>query len=271
MNRPPDLSPDQRSLLRAYRRSQSLSPDHREQLWEGVAARTHTPTAGRRWWPVVVAIAAAALLVVGLAQLRGQGTERSATSSPNEAAHETPPPTPKAVAVHGRPAATSAAPKGQEGTPAQPPDPHRAPSPGSAHPSADDDPPPRSTGRARARARSTADPADSAGASPSPADRQPATVQRPTCPGVEHESRLLHQARTAVARGELSTALAVLRTHADQCPDAVLREEREALRAIARCRRDRTGTAKRAFEVAFPGSPLLDRVRRECAGTSTEG
>lgn len=78
------------------------------------------------------------------------------------------------------------------------------------------------------------------------------------------ELKVLQPARTAVARGDFSSALASIAEHERRFPDGELTEEREALRVQALSGFGRTEEASRAaaaFRQRFPGSVLLSRMR----------
>ena len=84
---------------------------------------------------------------------------------------------------------------------------------------------------------------------------------------ISSETQLLHRARRALSAGEPAGAVSALDEHARLHPRGALTEEREALRAIARCSLGEL-QAQRVFLEAFPSSPLAERVRRAC--TSSE-
>ncbi|MDB4975876.1 MAG: hypothetical protein JWN48_4217 [Myxococcaceae bacterium] len=83
------------------------------------------------------------------------------------------------------------------------------------------------------------------------------------------ETALLRSASQALARGDESAAIALLREHGRRFPAGSLREEREGLRAIAECSVDdasrsvRAQTARR-FMHQYPGSLLGARVTKAC-------
>jgi hypothetical protein len=66
-------------------------------------------------------------------------------------------------------------------------------------------------------------------------------------------------ARTALGRGDASSALAAVDTHAREFPRSQLAQEREVIAIQALAAAGRVPEAKRraaAFRAAFPGSPL---------------
>lgn len=79
------------------------------------------------------------------------------------------------------------------------------------------------------------------------------------------ETRLLAEARRALAEDDLTAALAAVQQHARQFPAGVLQEERLAYEAIARCRQapPQSAPADRFFE-RYPSSPHGPRVQAAC-------
>lgn len=83
-------------------------------------------------------------------------------------------------------------------------------------------------------------------------------------PGISAELALIEAARGASSP---DATIAELREHARRFPDGVLRDEREALWAIASCEREDFVDAKHRAEALAarrPNSPLLDRVAKAC-------
>ena len=81
------------------------------------------------------------------------------------------------------------------------------------------------------------------------------------------ELALVRGARAAMRAGDHPAALALLDQHAARFPAGMLREERDANRAIALCRLERRADAARAatdFFARYPYSPYADRVRLQC-------
>ncbi|MFY0541078.1 hypothetical protein [Nannocystis pusilla] len=82
------------------------------------------------------------------------------------------------------------------------------------------------------------------------------------------EAELLGRAQAAIQSGRAGEALALLAAYAQQFPRGALREEHDALRALALCASDRAGEGKAAAAVflrTHGGSALAERVRQGCA------
>lgn len=82
------------------------------------------------------------------------------------------------------------------------------------------------------------------------------------------EAELLGRAQAAIQGGRASEALGLLETYAQQFPRGALREEHDALRALALCASDRGAEGRAAAQVflkAHGGSALAERVRQGCA------
>lgn len=82
------------------------------------------------------------------------------------------------------------------------------------------------------------------------------------------EAELLGRAQAAIQGGRTSEALGLLGTYAQQFPRGALREEHDALRALALCASDRGAEGRAAAQVflrAHGGSALAERVRQGCA------
>jgi len=93
----------------------------------------------------------------------------------------------------------------------------------------------------------------------------PASSSRRTArdDGYDVELRVLEPARSAMARGELATALAAIAEHKRRFPAGKLAEEREALRIKALLglgHEDMARAAAAEFRNTFPTSVLLPRV-----------
>jgi hypothetical protein len=90
----------------------------------------------------------------------------------------------------------------------------------------------------------------------------------PAVPSLGPETALLESARTALGRGDGSTALALLERHEREFPTGVLLEERLAAKVLALCsvgRRDEAArTASRLLRLS-PTSPLRARILDSCA------
>lgn len=91
-------------------------------------------------------------------------------------------------------------------------------------------------------------------ASPTPSASAPAKD-----PSLARERNLLDMARTALSRGDTSSALSAVETHAKEFPRSQLAQEREVLAIQALVSAGRVPEARRraaAFHTAFPKSPL---------------
>jgi hypothetical protein len=87
------------------------------------------------------------------------------------------------------------------------------------------------------------------------------------------ETKLLKQARAALAAGDESKCLKLLSQHAKAFPSGVLSEERDALRAVALCNGGRLGEgtkAAAAFARRYPSSPLRNRVTSACTSEKNQ-
>jgi hypothetical protein len=84
-------------------------------------------------------------------------------------------------------------------------------------------------------------------------------------PGLEHELRLLEQARTKLSEGQPALALERLRQHRTQYPQSALEQEREALSVRALMDTGRRAEAQKraaAFVQRYPSSVLRGSVER---------
>ncbi|HEY2731053.1 MAG TPA: hypothetical protein VGK52_14010 [Polyangia bacterium] len=130
-----------------------------------------------------------------------------------------------------------------------------------------------------------AEPAPRGAAGPAPAARLPlprsidepargepaAPAPRPVAPahtltraeGYALELKVLQPARAALARADVTAALAAIAEHERRFPNGQLTEEREALRVLALAGAHRSEEARRAaatFRMRFPRSMLLARM-----------
>ncbi len=78
------------------------------------------------------------------------------------------------------------------------------------------------------------------------------------------ETKLLADARRALAEERFGEAVEITARHRTQFPEGALREELRAIEAIAACRGGKGTTAARTFSKAYPSSPHLPRVRAAC-------
>jgi hypothetical protein len=84
------------------------------------------------------------------------------------------------------------------------------------------------------------------------------------------ETELIARANAAINRGDASGALQILQEYDRSHASGVLAEERSAALVFALCRAGRSAAARaeaRRFEVRWPRSPHLARVRAACAGS----
>lgn len=251
-----ELDPSDKALLQAYRRRESLAPAHRERLWEGVQAQLEPPRLlSGPWRAVAILVAALTLLVIGVEWSRYRAEQDTQDAVRDEALY----------GAKSRPAATAKASTAAMRAPREPPDstPIAPPAPTADSSSPSDIPPSRS-------ARAFADPIEGDPRSPSAAPAEPPALQTPSS-NLEQESRLLHEARVALSRDKLERALTVLNEHRTRFEAGIFEPEREALLAIVRCRKREDIAPLTAFSARFPGSPLLERVRKGCTEPSGAG
>ena len=89
---------------------------------------------------------------------------------------------------------------------------------------------------------------------------------------LQAEIALLGEAHRALNSGDAAGALAHLTAYRERFPHGVLREERDVERVLVLCRLGRDAEAReaaRAFLRSHPRSPLVPRVERACAGSSS--
>lgn len=253
------LDPGALAALRALRDADDMPADAHARVWDRLAAATaeepeetgpeaHSPWAlSSRTWIVLTLAAAALALLLGRTGVLDQ---RVAAREDQAARHDTAPEPTGGEARHDR-AVRAAAPT----EPAPPAAPVPEETPGQVakdmpDPPAADDRPPRAT-------RGSHEPT----ARPNP----PTPTDEPGSLAAEAES--LARAQAALQRGEPDDALTVLTAHARRFPRGALREEHDALRAIALCAADRAREGRgeaQAFLRAHPTSPLAERVRTAC-------
>lgn len=96
----------------------------------------------------------------------------------------------------------------------------------------------------------------------------PLEMTRAHAPTLQPELALIGAAQAALGGGDTAGALEHLDRHAERFPDGVLAQERMAARAIALCRLERLEAGRTELarlDREAPRSPLLARVRSECA------
>jgi hypothetical protein len=131
-------------------------------------------------------------------------------------------------------------------------------------------PPSRRASEAKARPRGEA----ATPSAPAEAAKSSRTEDAPDASAAEASTRSLAQEAEALARaqaaiqgGRADEALRVLADYAQQFPRGALREEHDALRALALCASDRASEGRAAAQVflgAHGGSALAERVRQGC-------
>ena len=100
---------------------------------------------------------------------------------------------------------------------------------------------------------------------PPPKASAPLAPAVPSARGLAAERALLDIARSGLARGDATEALAAVDRHAREYPNGVLVEEREALAVkalVALGRRDEAHGRAARFEERFPSSLMLRAVKR---------
>lgn len=275
---PPPLPDEARALLAAYRDDEDMPAEARRRVWRAIsaepvdaAAPPRLQQARARWgWAVggLFAAAAAVLLVAHLSGWEPGASTRDAIDSGHAA------PDQAVIDDAGGDAALGGAPRR-----ASPSD--RAPSSSSsssaevleidAEPaspeSAPADPTPSPT---------VADPSPSVGPRASShgsrTPSEPAALEAPTS-DLAAERILIAGAWRALSSGAPGRALELARSHADRFPRGMLAPEREAVRAVAACRKAGAPRPELATEFAraHPGSPLIARIREVCGGGKGAG
>lgn len=84
---------------------------------------------------------------------------------------------------------------------------------------------------------------------------------------LNEELRLITNAKRDLDRGAARSATAWLNEHRTRFPSGSLSAERDALKLLLLCNGPKAGVAVsqvEAFARRYPGSPLLDRIRRAC-------
>ena len=99
-----------------------------------------------------------------------------------------------------------------------------------------------------------------------PTRRPPATAPEPAprSATLAEEVALLRRARDALADGRLDDATRALAIHRTRAPRGALTEDREALLAIARCRRQQNADLAAGFARRWPDSALGSGVTAAC-------
>jgi hypothetical protein len=101
---------------------------------------------------------------------------------------------------------------------------------------------------------------------PPPVPSRSASAEAPL-PSIERETSLLAEAQRALRRHDAAAALGFLDAYDREFPSGALSEEASAARAVSWCSLGRKTEGLRAlgnFRAAYPGSPLLARVKAAC-------
>ena len=109
--------------------------------------------------------------------------------------------------------------------------------------------------------------ADSERRAPFPARDPTREDQAPAATNLMEETRLLAKAQRALARGAPERARRHLAIHRKRFPSGALAQERDAGWVLILCElgtRAEVDQAREAFLHAWPGSPLIQRVREAC-------
>lgn len=241
------------AALRAFRDEDDMPPDARERVWARVGAGT-AATAGpsgqvgsrrsSRTWAVVLLAAAAAVLLASQVGVLGP---RLAARDDAAAAFAGPPAEPAPVVARAATGAEGGASAESSVTPVEPAAPVEP-----VHVPED-------------RAEATGP----IGKAPAPAPRK-ATPEPPEARGADglvEEAEALARAQAAIAGERPEDALRELAGYARRFPKGALREEHDALRAIALCAAGREREGRGAAQVFLrerEGSALAERVRGAC-------
>ena len=263
-----ELDPQAAATLRAFRAEEDMSAAAQARVWARLAASTsaeptwskeHVPRRRSEWaWAALAVAAAAALLLASRAGVLGplvgarDGGEAAAYSERREAATE-----PVRAAAESGPIGHVVGDMVRETD-------DRASESEAAEPAVS------AAGRAseaksEPRPRARAD----AGEPTRSKTGETASAQAETSSSLAQEAEALARAQAAILSGRPDEALALLAGYAQQFPRGALREEHDALRALALCAGDRVEEGRAAAVVflrAHGGSALAERVRQGCAG-----
>lgn len=261
------------AALRALRAAEEMPPDAQARVWGRLAASTrdarpwpkeHVPRSRSTWaWGALALAAAAALLLASRAGVLGPLV---ATRDPGEAAAYTE----RGGAAASEPVRASGGEAGGADEPVVKDMSDRAgESRGESSPPQADPSPAGRAAKSEAKPRPRAE--TSGGA---PAEAKSSRAAEATADAAEASTRSLAQEAEALARaqaaiqgGRADEALRVLSDYAQQFPRGALREEHDALRALALCASDRASEGRAAAQVflgAHGGSALAERVRQGC-------
>ncbi|MDC0666735.1 hypothetical protein [Nannocystis radixulma] len=251
------------AALRAFRVEEDMPAPTQARVWARLAAsasadealsKRHVSRLRSEWaWAALVVAAAAAVLLASRTGVLGpligarDGGEAAAYSERREAATEPVRP------AEGGPIEHVVQDMARETA---------APDAGEEVASAPEAGPAKSEPRPRPRAETTRSPG---GPSPAAADSGSSPT---TSSSLAQEAEALARAQAAIQGGRADEALAVLAAYAQQFPRGVLREEHDALRALALCASDRAAEGRAAAAVflrTHGASALAERVRQGCA------
>lgn len=254
-----DLDPRARALLDAYRARTGPAPDVQARLRAAVLrdaedmsdragpeAHVHVLRPRARWaGPVVLAALAAAIVAaLSLRHAEPQVADRAGAAAPWELAPSAPGSASRRAPAPTRPAAAPAA---------DPPP--AAPAGSTAPPDAPVPEPARPTATARPAVRAL------------PSGHAPKDTPTPPADGLAAEMEQMRPAQRALAEDRPADALTALASYAARFPAGLLREEHDALHAIALCAvgREREGRGEaRVFLRERPTSMFAARLRAAC-------
>lgn len=263
-----------RAVLAAYRRVEQPPREVQARVWRRLQAPPKATTRGRGGL-VWVALAAAAALTLWLSgALERRQAQRAGRDAAVGAQYESEPKTPGGDATRERDAARQrhADARAKADPPAIDEAHHAADVPAPDAPARDGgplEPAPQAAASERAPG-----PVDGAGGRPRSHVRRDTSAKTsdrddraaPPMSTLAAERALLEPGWKASDAGRHADALAAAEAHAAQFPGGALVPEREALKAVSRCRRapgERVALGD-AFAAAYPRSPLLGRVRAAC-------
>ncbi len=249
--RPLDLDPRASWALQAFREDDDMPAATRARVWERVEASAASPAARRGLspgtWAVLLLAAAALVLVASRVDVL---SPRVAERGGSAAAHAREGEAGGAASVQVRGAA-----RAEEG-----------PKPASEAPA-----PKAEAGQSPVAAEREAGdvrgPSRSGGGRGGAAKASAAGSAAPAADDLAAEAEALARAQAALAGGRPQEALAVLSEYARRFPRGVLREEHDALRAIALCASGSQESGKEAavdFLRERAASALAERVRTAC-------
>ncbi|WAS97009.1 hypothetical protein [Nannocystis punicea] len=283
-----ELDPQAAAALRAFRAEEDMPAAAQARVWARLAASTrademwskrHVQRVRSEWvWGAVVIAAAAAVLLASRAGVLGplvgvrDGGEAAAYAERQSAATE---PVRAGEGQAGHISGDMAQETGDKGGEEGPGDPTGVE--GSKGHVVKDMSRETDAARASEARRVEAGRGSERRPSRSSSPEAQAGAQEADAPGTESaeessslakEAELLAGAQSAIQGGRADEALTLLAAYARQFQRGVLREEHDALRALALCASDRADEGRAAAQVflrAHGGSALAERVRQGCA------